>query len=153
MGLAAAVAAAAFLAALPVPVLDVTHVETGRLLWRVGVRDGSRVDLAYTNSIFNAPTTERFTVEGGSLRLTEVLTTSEAVFEYLRLDPPYERREGLLVARIRGPAIEALTTRIGQTGQQRLIVDGAGFPLFRIGVGQAARLTLRRVPRATLWVQ
>lgn len=134
-------------------VLDVTHVETGRLLWRVAVRDGSLVDLSYTNSIFNAPTTERFAVEGRSLRLTEVLTTSEAVFEYLRVDPPYEQRVGLLVARIRGPAIEALTTRIGQTGQQRLTVDGVEFPLFRIGVGEAARLTLRQVPRAALWVQ
>ncbi|MBM3470944.1 MAG: hypothetical protein FJX73_09150 [Armatimonadetes bacterium] len=138
---------------LPEPALEVTHVGSGRLLWRVALREGSRVNLSYTNSIHNAPTTELFVAEGGRLRLVEVATTREAVLEYLRLDPPYEARAGLLVAKTRGPALEGFTTRIGQTGQQRLTVDGAEFPLFSIGVGEAARLTLRRVPRAILWVQ
>jgi hypothetical protein len=147
------VAAAAVVFLYPITVLDVTSEPSGRLLWRVPVRDGASVDLAYTNSIVNAPTVERFVVAGARLHLVEVLSTSEAVFEYLRLDPPYERHGALLAARTSGPTLEGFVTRIGQTGQQRLVVDGREIGLYRIGVGEAARVTVRRILRAARWLQ
>ncbi|MDR7543694.1 MAG: hypothetical protein QN120_05535 [Armatimonadota bacterium] len=146
-------AAAAVVFLFPIGVLDVCHDPSGRLLWRVPVDEGSTVDLAYTNSIFNAPTVERFVVAGGWLHLVEVLSTSEAVFEYLRLDPPYERRGALLAARTTGPTLEGFTTRIGQAGQQRLVVDGEELLLYRIGVGEAVRIVVRRIPLAARWLR
>jgi len=140
------VAAAGWLS-VSVRVLDITHESTGRLLWRVPVRGGTVVDFIYTNSIYNAPTTERFVVEGQSLRLIEVSSTREAVLEYLRLESPYGVRNGRFVARTRGPSLAAFTTRIGQTGQQRIVVEGRQIPLYRIGTGEAAHVTLTRVPR------
>lgn len=132
---------------VPVRSLEVTGARAGRLLWRVPVADGLTVDLEYTNSIFNAPTTERFAVSGRSLRLVEVSSTREAVLQYLALDPPYLSRDGRLVSRRHGQAIGELTIRIGQTGRQRLVVGGRMIPLYRVGVGEAVRLTISSVPR------
>lgn len=140
-------AAAAALLSAPVRVLQVRHEGSGRVLWRVPVHTGSTVELHYTNSIYNAPTTERFAVLGETLRLVEVSTTREAVLEYMRIESPYERRDGRFVARVEGPTLVTFTTRIGQTGQQRLAVNGAEIPLYRIGVGEAATVALARLPR------
>lgn len=144
---AAALVTAAVLLLAPAYSLEVRDVHTGRLLWRVPVADESTVDLDYTNSIFNAPTTERFEVSGRSLRLVEVSSTQEAVLQYLALDPPYQIRDGRLVSRRHGPAVGELTIRIGQTGRQRLVVGGREIPLYRVGTGEAVRLTILRMPR------
>lgn len=141
----ASTAAAALLSA-SIGVLEVRHDGTGRLLWRVPVRSGATVDLHYTNSIYKAATRERFAVHGESLRLVEVSSTKEAVLEYMRLESSYERREGWYVARVGGPTLSTFTTRIGQTGQQRLVVEGSEIPLYRIGTGEAATVTITRTP-------
>lgn len=142
-----ALATAAALLLVPVRSLEVTDVRTGRLLWRVPAADGSTVDLDYTNSIFNAPTTERFEVSGRSLRLVEVSSTQEAVLQYLALDPPYQSRNGRLVSKRYGPAVGELTIRIGQTGRQHLVVGSREIPLYRVGIGEAVRLAISKVPR------
>ncbi|MDR7419751.1 MAG: hypothetical protein QN178_12675 [Armatimonadota bacterium] len=144
---AVAAAAAATFLLLPVPVLRVTHVETGSILWRVPVAAGAYVDLNYTNSLFNAPTTERFVVTGGLLRLIEISSTKQAVLEYLALEPPYEERDGRFVSRRRGPLFNDITVRIGQTGQQRLVAGGREIPLYEVGTGQAVRVAVARAPR------
>ncbi|MDR7481805.1 MAG: hypothetical protein QN183_10240 [Armatimonadota bacterium] len=146
------VLAAAVLLA-PVPVLEVTHESTGRVLWRVPLRQGSVVELRYTSSLFRVPVVERFTVEGGRLRLVEVLSPADAVFEYLRMDPPYVRRGPWLAATPQQPVeLPAVVTRIGQTGQQRLRVDGAELALFRVGTGEAVRIAVERRARGfALW--
>lgn len=149
IGAAAAVLAAAALAALaPIPVLEVVHADGGRLLWRLPVRDGSRVRLHYVNSLYHAPTTEEFAVTADGLRLVEVTTTAEAVMEYLRIDPPYRVVHGRLAADTSGPTVPALVTRIGQTGRQWLEVDDRSLPLYRVGVGEAVRIRVVRRPRA-----
>ncbi len=142
-GLAVAALAATL---LPVPTLEVVHEDSGRLLWRVPVRAGTRVGLHYVNSLYHAPTSEHFVVDGLALRLVEVTTTAEAVMEYLRLDPPYQNRGGRLVAATSGPVLPALVTRIGQTGRQRLDVQGRSFALYQVGVGEAVRLQVVRRP-------
>jgi hypothetical protein len=134
----------------PVTVLDVTHDATGRRLWRVPVGIGARIDLHYTNSLFNAPTTDRFVVEDRMLRLVEINSTREAVLLHAGLEGPYEQRAGRFAATRPGPAVAELTIRIGQTGQQRLDVNGRELPLYRIGTGEAARVRLSRVPRALI---
>lgn len=145
--------AAAALLLTPVTVLQVTHDGTGRLLWRVPVGGGSRIDLNYTNSLFNAPTTDRFVIEGGALRLVEINSTKEAVLEHAGLAGPYETRAGRFAARRPGPTLTELTIRIGQTGQQRLVVAGREIPLYRIGVGEAVRVSVSRIPRALVLMQ
>lgn len=147
MAASAVLVAAAALLLVPVHSLEVTDVHTGRILWRVPVADGSTVDLDYTNSIFNAPTTERFEVSGRSLRLVEISSTREAVLQYLALDPPYQSRDGRLVSRRHGPTVGELTIRIGQTGRQHLVVGGRKIPLYWVGTGEAVRLTISRMPR------
>jgi hypothetical protein len=144
---AVAAAAAATFLLLPVPVLRVTEADTGRLLWRVVVANGSQVDLDYTNSLFDAPTTERFIVTGGLLRLAEISSTKQAVLEYLVLEPPYEERGGRFVSRRRGPLFADLTIRIGQTGQQRLVAGGREIPLYEVGTGGAVRVAVTETPR------
>ncbi len=145
--LATALAVAVALLLAPVHSLEVTEVHTGRLLWRVPAEIGSTVDLEYTNSIFGAPTTERFEVSGRGLRLVEISSTKEAVLQYLALDPPYQSRDGRLVSRRHGPTVGELTIRIGQTGQQRLMAGSREIPLYRVGTGEAVRLTISRMPR------
>lgn len=145
---AVTVATAAALAFSPTTVLDVTHDRTARLLWRVPGRAGSTVDLNYTNSLFNAPTTDRFVIDGGRLRLVEISSTKEAVLEHAGLAGPHKMRDGRFVAERPGPVLGELTIRIGQTGQQRLVVDGREMPLYRVGVGEAVKVKVTRVPRA-----
>lgn len=147
LAVSAVLVAAVALLLVPVHSLEVRDVHTGRLLWRATVADGSTVDLDYTNSIFNAPTTERFEVSGRSLRLVEVSSTQEAVLQYLALDPPYQYRDGRLVSGRHGPTVGELTIRIGQTGRQLLVVGGREIPLYRVGSGEAVRLTISRMPR------
>lgn len=142
------IAAVAVLFSLaPVAVLDVALERTGRRLWRVPVAASARVDLHYVNSIFNAPTTERFVAQGRMLRLVEINSTREAVLEYLALEPPFERRGDRLAVRKNGPLFDELVIRIGLTGQQWLALDGLKIPLYRTGVGEAVRVRLSRVPR------
>ncbi len=142
-----AVATALVLLLIPVGVLTITHEDTGRLLWRVVVGNGSQVELHYTNSLLNAPTTERFIVTEGLLRLVEINSTSQAVLEYLVLEPPYERRGDRVISKRRGPSFAELTIRIGQTGQQRFVIDNREIPLFRIGTGEAVRVRMLRMSR------
>lgn len=127
--------------------LRVTRDESGEVLWRTVVWNGARVDLNYTNSLFDAPTTERFVVTGGLFRLEEISTTKQAVFEYLVLEPPYETRGDRLVSKRRGPMFDELTIRIGQAGQQRLVVGGRELPLYRVGTGEAVRVRIVQTPR------
>jgi hypothetical protein len=146
------VAAAALLLA-PASVLEVADSATGRLLWRVRVRPGSRVDLHYINSLFNAPTTDRFVVEGKALRLVEINSTKEAVLLHAGLDGPFAASSGRFAAKRPGPRLDELTIRIGQTGQQRLAIDGEEVPLYRIGTGEAARVTVVCISRVRMLIQ
>ncbi|MGH2373110.1 MAG: hypothetical protein ACREJ4_02950 [Candidatus Methylomirabilaceae bacterium] len=131
----------------PFTVLDITHDGTGRLLWRVPVRERFRVDLDYTNSLFYAPATDRFVVEDLRLRLVEISSTREAVLLHAGLEGPFEKRAGRFVAKRPGPVLAELTIRIGQIGKQRLVVGGRRIPIWQVGVGEAVRLRLSRVPR------
>jgi len=132
---------------MPVQVLRVRSSVDGRILWRVPVRNGSIVDLAYTNSLFNAATTERFTVYNGYLRPVEISSEKQAVLEHLALDPPYERRGDRVVAKGRSVLFAELPIRIGQTGQQRLEIGARVVPLYEAGTGEAVRVAVARVPR------
>jgi hypothetical protein len=144
---AAVVIAAVAWFIMPVQALRVRHAADGRILWRVRVHNGSLVDLNYTNSIYNAATTERFSVYNGHLRPLETSSDKQAVLEYLALDPPYERRGGRVVAKGRNILFAELPIRIGQTGQQRLEVAGRVIPLYEVGTGESVRVAVARVPR------
>ncbi len=145
--------AAALLLLIPVGVVEVTHEATGRLLWRVAVGNGSQVDLDYVIPRFDAPTTQRYVVTDGLLRLVEISSTDQAALVYLVLEPPYERRDGRLVSKRHGPSFAELTLRVGQMEQQRLVVDGRELPLYRAGNGEALHIRMSRMSRALVWLQ
>jgi len=147
---AVALAAAAAVLLTPSTALEVRHQETGRLLWRVPIASGERVDLNYTNSLFDAPTTERYVIDGSHLHLEMISSTKEAVLEYLSLDPPFEQHGDRFVARLSGPRFAELTIRIGQTGRQRLDIEGLDVPLYQVGTGDAVRLQIARPRRAEI---
>lgn len=104
-------------------------------MWRVPVRLGGTVVLAYTNSIYGAPTEEHLIITPEGFTLTEVRSTSEAVLQYNALPPPYGRQGAYVVAAAHAELPASLALRIGETGRQRLIVGGRTLPLFSAGTG------------------
>jgi len=137
--------------ARPIPALTVTD-EAGRRRWLVPVEEGSSVILEYVNSIWGAPTWERFVVRSGRLALVEVASTAEAVLEYHRLPAPYRRQHGRLAAPVTGVALDAFTLRVGERGRPLLHVDGRTLPLYDAGVGTGLRVEVQRLPRLQLWL-
>ncbi len=125
--------------------------EDGRVRWQVPAGEGTAVVLQYTNSIYLAPTWERFVVRGGRLHLVEVSTTREAVLEYHRLAPPYRVEDGRLVAAVSGVTLDGYTLRVGSLGRPVLQVGSRVLPLHTAGVGTALHIALRRVPRFGAW--
>jgi len=122
--------------------LTVTDAD-GRRWWSLPVRPGEEVVLAYTNSIYLAPTEERLRVSPRGFELVAVRSTSEAVLDYNGLPPPY-RREGAFYAARASARLTQLVLRIGATGRQRLTVHGRVLPLYETGVGTQLRVTVAR---------
>lgn len=139
----AVVIAATALAGAPAYQIVVTH-EDGHVMWRVPVRLGASIVLAYTNSIYGAPTEETLRITPDGFVVTEVRSTSEAVLSYNALPPPYVREGSYVVAAAHTALPASLPLRIGQTGRQRLIVRGLTLPLFTAGTG--TRVTIELTP-------
>jgi hypothetical protein len=127
--------------------------EDGAVRWRLPVGDGTTVVLQYTNSIYLAPTWERFVVRAGRLHLVDVSSTREAVLEYHRLAPPYRYEEGRVVASVSGVALDGYALRIGARGRPTLRVGDSVLPLYQAGTGAGLRLAVRRVPRLLAWLR
>lgn len=113
--------------------------------WHLPVRPGTQIALAYVNSLYNAPTEDRFIVTTTGFELTEVRSTSDAVLDSNGLPAPYGRDGLYFVSRIRRP-IPFFTTRIGPVGRQRLVVGNSDVPLYTVGTGNAVTVVLRREP-------
>lgn len=124
----------------------------GRVRWLVPVSEGTAVVLRYTNSIYLAPTWERFLVRGGSLHLVDVSSTREAVLEYHRLAPPYRAEGERLVAAVSGVALDGYALRVGPRGRPTLQVGSRVLPLYRAGVGASLHIAIRRAPRLAAWL-
>ena len=145
----AAVLVLALLAGLlTAPALGSSYVLTvtgddGRRWWSLPVAPGDAVVLAYTNSIYLAPTEERFILRPEGFVLTDVASTSEAVLAYNGLAAPYSRRGAFYSAPV-SARMPALVLRIGHTGRQRLLVDGRVLPLFAAGEGARLRVAVER---------
>jgi hypothetical protein len=127
--------------------------EDGHVMWRVPVSSGTPLVLAYTNSIYQAPTEELLIVTPDGFRLTEVRSTSEAVLQYNALPPPYARRGLFLTALAQADLPARLPLRIGQTGRQRLLVGGQTLPLFAAGTGRRVTLEIKRLPPLAQWIE
>ncbi|HET6946721.1 MAG TPA: hypothetical protein VFJ45_02815 [bacterium] len=123
-------------------VLTVTG-EDGRRLWSLPVRSGDEVVLAYTNSIYLAPTEERLILSPTGFTLTVVRSTSEAVLAYNGLEASAARVGAFYTARAVAH-LPVLVLRIGRTGRQRLIVGGQELPLYEAGEGAQLRVSVVR---------
>jgi len=117
--------------------------EAGRVRWSVPVLSTTTVTLEYTNSVYGAPTEERFTLTPGGFALTAVRSTSEAVLAYNGLSAPYRREGTFLVAAASG-RLREIVLRVGRTGRPRLRVGSRELPLFTAGEGM--RLTIAIAP-------
>ena len=126
--------------------------ETGAVRWRVQVAEGTPVVLQYTNSIYLAPTWERFVVRGGRLYLLDVSSTREAVLEYHRFAGPYHREGPRVTAPVSGLVLDLLPLRIGERGRPLLQVGRTVLPLYEAGVGAGLRVAIRREPRLLRWL-
>ena len=126
--------------------------ETGAVRWRVLVAEGTPVVLQYTNSIYLAPTWERFVVRGGRLYLLDVSSTREAVLEYYRFAGPYRREGPRVTAPVSGLVLDLLPLRIGERGRPLLQVGRTVLPLYEAGVGAGLRVAIRREPRLLRWL-
>jgi len=127
--------------------------ETGAVRWRVPVADGAEVVLRYTNSVYLAPTWERFVVRGGRLHLRDISSTREAVLEYNRLAPPYQVAGGRVTAPVSGIVLDGYTLRVGARGHPILRVGSAVLPLYQAGEGAGLRVAIRRAPRLFTWLK
>ena len=125
--------------------------ETGAVRWRVQVAEGTPVILQYTNSIYLAPTWERFVVRGSRLYLLDVSSTREAVLEYHRFAGPYRREGPRVTAPVSGLVLDLLPLRIGEGGRPLLRVGRTVLPLYEAGVGAGLRVAIRREPRLLRW--
>ena len=125
--------------------------ETGAARWRVQVAEGTPVVLQYTNSIYLAPTWERFVVRGSRLYLLDVSSTREAVLEYHRFAGPYHREGPRVTAPVSGLVLDLLPLRIGEGGRPLLRVGRTVLPLYEAGVGAGLRVAIRREPRLLRW--
>lgn len=149
----AALLGAGILAAVlawPSPVLVVAD-DAGAVHWRVPVTEGSPVILQYTNSIYLAPTWERFAVRGGRLALVSITSTREAVLEYNRLGPPFVREGGRVTAPVSGVVLDVLPLRVGDRGHPVLQVGRISIPLAAGGPGTRWHVSIRRAPRLQIW--
>ncbi len=61
-------------------------LEIGRPGFLVPVSEGDVFFRTYVHSMYRAPVTEKFRVEGGHFRLVHVMSQSDAVLEYLGLE-------------------------------------------------------------------
>jgi len=142
-----ALVAAVLLAAAAIPSYHLTVTSGGARLWTLPISPGTPVTLAYTNSIYRAPTEERFAATARGFSLRAVRSTSEAVLAYNGLEAPY-RRHGIWYETPASRTLPSLTVRIGRTGRQHLIVAGRMLPLYDAGEGARVQIDIERAPRA-----
>ncbi len=117
--------------------------EDGQRMWALPVRPGESVVLAYTNSIYGAPTEERLSLTRSGFTLHAVRSTSEAVLAYNGLAAPYAR-DGTFYVASASAHLSSLVLRIGRTGQQRLAVGTRVLPLYEAGEGVQVRVEVTR---------
>ena len=87
-------------------------------------------DLSFTNSIYLAPTVEKFHVTGSEIRLDEIQTRSWGVVEYYGLPGVLKEENGELSLQKIGFHQPRLRLRIGFIGKQKLVWNGKTYPLY-----------------------
>ncbi len=100
-------------------------------------------ELAYRHSYYRRPAVERFTAAGGgSFRLVEIASPSEAVLDYYEAEGTRSRRGGWWTLRLAAPArFERMALAATAVGRRALVAGAEREPLFRED-GRAAHLTI-----------
>lgn len=121
----------------------VVTAEDGATMWTRPIREGAAVVLQYTNSLYLAPTHERFAVRPRGFALTEVWSTSDGVLASSSLPAPYDRRGTFFVSSV-DVFVPAIVTRIGPIGRQTLRLEDEELPIYTAGTGVRVTVALRR---------
>jgi hypothetical protein len=124
-------------AAPPAAVVEVANPATGLAL-RVPVGDGEVFSVTSHHSMYDAPVTEEFRVEGGRIALVAVSSPSAAAREYLGITGAGERHA---IRRVMGEVV----FRVAAGAPQRLRLGGAERSFLELGA-HGDRLVLRALP-------
>lgn len=100
-------------------------------------------ELAYRHSYYRRPAVERFTAaDGGSFRLVEIASPSEAVLEYYDVAGERRRERGWWTLELDRPVrFTRMALAATAVGRRTLVAGGEREPLFRKD-GKAAHLTI-----------
>ena len=99
-------------------------------------------ELAYRHSYYRRPAVERFTADGGSFRLVEIASPSEAVLEYYEVAGERRRERGWWTLKLDRPVrFTRMALAATAVGRRTLVAGGERAPLFREN-GRAAHLTI-----------
>jgi hypothetical protein len=124
--------------------LRVTHEQTGRELCALPFIGTHSFSLSFTNSIYLAPTQEKFEASRSGIALREIQTTSWGVVEYYSIKGTVREEEGTIRIQDIHFHTPKLKIMIGYIGKQKLIWDGQTYDLFALTEPGAA-LTLEPV--------
>ncbi|WP_166427208.1 DUF1850 domain-containing protein [Nonomuraea mesophila] len=109
---------------------------------------GGSFAIAYVHSVYKAPSTEVFTVEGRRFTMRAVVSSSDSVLDYYALDGARSRTPGgLWVLRLAAPAtydgLSLLTTAVGR---RTLLAGGRCLPLYPATGAAEVRVAVRLSP-------
>ncbi|MCX5908090.1 MAG: DUF1850 domain-containing protein [Deltaproteobacteria bacterium] len=126
--------AAALLLFIPWPgffyALRITHEQAGQELFNLPYIPTHSFDLSFINSIYLAPTVEKFELNGLSISLREITTTSWGVIEYYNPQGTIREEKGTIRVRDINFRTPKLNLMIGYIGKQKIIWDGRNYLLY-----------------------
>lgn len=111
--------------------LRITHGQSGQELLLLPFIQRHPFDLQFINSIYSAPTREKFEVDDSAIRLCEIVTSHWGVVEYYNSPGVLREENGQIHIRdiqLRRPQ---LRLAIGFVGKQELLWEGKSYPLYQ----------------------
>jgi hypothetical protein len=110
----------------------VTHEQTGRELFALPFIHTHSFDLSFINSIYLAPTVEKFETSRSAISLREIQTTSWGVVEYYSIKGNIREEKGTIRIQDIHFHTPRLKIMIGYIGKQKLIWEGRTYDLYAL---------------------
>ena len=110
--------------------LQVTHLESQRKFLTFPFFAGQTFQIVFTNSLYMAPVSEVFEVQGPTIYLKEIVSRSREVIDYYNIPGTISHDNGEIKIQNINFKIARLTMMIGFLGKQRLIWKDQTYPLY-----------------------